>query len=115
MAKEWAKGFYDSVAWKRCRDNYIATRVMIDGGMCEECHERLGYIVHHKTNLTKENISDQYISLNPNNLAYVCKPCHDREEGHFIGSRPELLCAFDENGQPISLREIDLKPRVPTG
>ncbi len=42
MAKGFAKIFYNSARWKRCRDSYIQQRRIIDGGMCEECHDRFG-------------------------------------------------------------------------
>lgn len=112
MAKEWAKAFYNSKKWTRCRDSYIQTRIMIDGGMCEECHKNLGYIVHHDVLLTPENIRDPDVSLNEEHLRYVCKDCHDQYEGHGVGGRGKVkpLCIFDEEGQPISLREIDRTP-----
>lgn len=102
MAKEFAKQFYNSKAWKRCRLSYIAKRVQIDGGLCESCGERPGVIVHHKTKLTPENINNSDISLNHSNLKLDCKECHDREEEHFV-KRKKLLCRFDENGNPLPL------------
>lgn len=111
MAQEWAREFYNGTKWLRCRNAYIQDRIMIDGGLCEECHNNLGYIVHHKVFLTASNISDPEISLNKNNLEYVCKDCHDQFEGHGIrhhGAAP--LCRFDADGQPISLRDIDRLP-----
>ena len=48
MAKEFAKAFYHSRQWKKCRDSYIRQRIGIDGGLCELCQSSLGYIVHHK-------------------------------------------------------------------
>lgn len=114
MAKEYAKSFYNSKKWKKCKDSYIANRILIDGGMCEECHEAAGYIVHHKITLTAENIVDAEISMNHDNLEYVCKACHDKFDGHGIGNKNKYkpLFTFDENGQPISLREIDtVSPR----
>lgn len=107
MAKEWAKAFYNSKRWTKCRDTYISNRIDVDGGLCEECHEKPGYIVHHRTTLTKTNISDPDISLNENNLEYVCKDCHDLFEGHGLNKGIKPLCRFDEDGQPISIREID--------
>ena len=80
--KEFAKGFYNSAAWRKCRRAYIDSRIMVDGGMCEICGERVGYIVHHKELLTPTNITDPNITLSFDNLQYVCKPCHDEEEGH---------------------------------
>ena len=104
VAKEFAKSFYESKAWKRCRRSYIAGRMMIDGGTCEVCKENPGYILHHKIILTKENINDPNVSLNWSNLRWECKACHDAEEGHGVSNkRAGLLVAFDAEGQPIPL------------
>ena len=109
MAKDWAKAFYNSPAWRAARQSYISYRLSIDGGLCEKCHERLGYIVHHKINLTPLNINDPSISLSRDNLCYECKPCHDREEGHYIGPGGQIVssCVFDSSGNPLSTRECD--------
>lgn len=110
MAKEFARAFYDSMTWRRCRKAYIADRVAIDGGLCEKCHERLGYMVHHIKPLTPDNINDPDITLNHSNLEYECKPCHDREEGHFIKRKKNRSrCTFDAEGNPIPItrRGID--------
>lgn len=110
MAKEFAKKFYNSAKWKKCKKAYIDNRMLIDGGMCEECHERLGEIVHHEERLTEDNIDNEWISLNPEKLRYVCHSCHDEYEGHGVhgkGIKNKRTCLFDENGQPISIRAID--------
>lgn len=107
MAKDFAKQFYNSSSWKKCRRTYIEYRIQQDGGMCEICGQNLGYIVHHKINLSPENISNPDISLNQDYLMYVCKACHDLFEGHAHGNAAKPLCAFDEDGQPVSLRDID--------
>ena len=101
MAQPFAEAFYRGKAWKKCRQSYIKQRVMIDGGLCEECKERQGYIVHHKIILTAENINDPEISLNHNHLEYQCKPCHDLEEGHGLNKKSLPLLRFDDNGDPI--------------
>lgn len=111
MAKEWAKAFYNSKNWIKCRDAYIADRISTDGGVCEECRQQQGYIVHHEITLTPDNINNPNISLSHKHMKYVCKDCHDKYEGHGVGrKKAEPLCIFDENGQPISLREIDAPP-----
>lgn len=113
MAKEWAKAFYNSRRWKKCRDSYIKSRVSIDGGVCEECRKEQGYMVHHNIHLTRENLNNPEISLNHDNFKYVCKSCHDQYEGHGVGhKRVKPLCIFDSDGQPISLREIDRDENV---
>lgn len=106
MAKEFAKAFYKTKAWKQCREGYIAERMLIDGGECEVCHENPGYILHHKIMLTQENINDPDVSLNWENLRWECKCCHDKEEGHGVNSRAGLLVMFDEEGQPVPLPPI---------
>lgn len=107
MAKEFAKKFYNSKAWKECRKSYIANRVSIDGGLCETCKQNLGYIVHHKITLTPKNINKPNISLNHELLQYDCKPCHDEEhfeDMHGVEREP-TRCVFGPDGQPIP-REV---------
>lgn len=106
MAKEWAKAFYKSKRrWIRCKDAYIEKRIAIDGGLCEECHEKPGYIVHHKIMLTEANINNPDISLNEDYLEYVCKDCHDMFEGHGLNKGIKPLCRFDKDGQPIPIEK----------
>lgn len=104
MAKAWAKAFYKSDAWKSCRLGYIAERKRIDGGMCEACGDRLGYIVHHKITLTQHNIQDPDVALSWQHLAYECKPCHDLHEGHGINRSILPVCEFDFDGNPVKIR-----------
>lgn len=107
MAQEFSKRFYNSAAWKKCRQSYIDARISYDGGICEECRCNPGYIVHHKETLTEITVHDPEIALNHEMLKYVCKDCHDRYEGHGIGNKNQMLFTFDANGQPISHRKID--------
>lgn len=101
MAKEWAKPFYNSTAWKEARAAYIKLRITIDGGLCETCGKKHGYIVHHKIPLTEENICDPEITLNFENFKYDCKECHDNEdENHGVNRKKECYCEFI-NGIPI--------------
>lgn len=102
MAKDFAKPVYKSKRWLLCRGAYIDHRILVDGGLCEECHEALGYIVHHKILLTAENINDPEIVYNFDYLEYVCKQCHDQFEGHGVGGKSiTALIKFDDNGDPI--------------
>ena len=102
MAKWFAKKFYKSKEWLNCRASYIAKRVAIDGGMCEECGELPGYIVHHTIQLTPENINDPEVALNHDFLKYDCKRCHDYEDDHFI-PKDDYGYRFDETGQPVPI------------
>lgn len=42
MAREFAKPFYNSGAWKKVRKTFIAHRVGIDGGLCQACKQEQG-------------------------------------------------------------------------
>lgn len=74
--REFAKGFYKSQAWKRCRDAYAQSV----SGLCERCLAKglyvPGEIVHHKTELTPDNIGNPSVSLSWDNLQLVCRDCH---------------------------------------
>ena len=41
----------------------------------------LGYIVHHKNHISKDNIYNTDITLDFNNLELLCMDCHNKE--HF--------------------------------
>lgn len=95
MAREFAKWFYDSPAWRKCRASYISKRQGIDGGMCERCREKPGYIVHHKAAITPANINDPDVSLSFRNFEYVCQECHNKAHGK---DKPEPRVMFTEDG-----------------
>lgn len=113
MAKEWAKSFYSSAAWIKCKNAYIDKRIMIDGGLCEVCHNAPGYIVHHKIMLKSDNINKPEISLNHEQLSYECKECHDEHEGHGLNKGKKLLVMFDSTGQPIPLHNESKEDKSP--
>ena len=98
--QDFAKGFYDGTAWRKCRESFIGERLSVDGGLCQRCHKRLGYIVHHRIELTAENITDPEISLNHELLEYLCLDCHNLEPGHFLNQPGrEKKYFFDEDGE----------------
>ena len=74
--KPYAEKFYKSKAWRQCRDSYAKAA----GGLCERCLAKgifqPGIIVHHKIEITPETIDDPNITLNWNNLEFVCRDCH---------------------------------------
>ena len=77
MNAPWARQFYSSAQWKRCRRDFIASR----RGLCERCLAKglivVGTEVHHKTRLTPDNVTDPSVTLNWNNLELLCTRCHD--------------------------------------
>lgn len=109
MAKEYAKSFYKSDKWLQCKKSFIAERRAIDGGLCQRCRKRYGYIVHHRQHITPENITDPMVTLSHTNLEYLCQECHNKE--HFGDAG--LRYMIGEDGQPISPSIVDnrLPPR----
>lgn len=103
MRKHFAKKFYNSKAWIKCRESYIASVF----GMCEHCGGA-GYIVDHIKKLTPNNLNNPYITLNHNNLQYLCLPCHNtKTHRKHHATRDDVM--FDSEGNlvqspPISKR-----------
>lgn len=96
MHKDLAKRFYKSKRWLTCRATYIGDRRLIDGGMCEICRKRIGHHVDHIIEIDIVNINNPDITLNPDNLQYLCVPCHNRKTK---GGQP---IKFDESGRPMA-------------
>lgn len=95
MAKEWAKKFYQSLAWMNTRD-YMMSKYHY---LCQRCKKRPAEIVHHIIWLNPININDPKITLSEDNLLPVCRECHaEIHEG--VSSTIDELC-FDERGQLI--------------
>ena len=105
----WTERFYSHAAWIRCRESFIAKRRAIDGGLCQRCGRRVGYIVHHKIELTPANIRDPEVALNHRNLEYLCHECHNKEHGVFVPAEPGV--AFDTNGDVVAAIEVRTSPR----
>lgn len=104
MAQDWAKAFYSSKKWLKSRAGYISQRRMIDGGMCEHCRNRTGYIVDHIEELTPENITDPEIALNYDNFQYLCTECHNRKT---LGSGSvQSGLTFDESGELVRVKTL---------
>ncbi len=79
------EAFYVSWTWRKCRKAFANSK----GNLCERCLKR-GIIeagskdrpleVHHKIQLTAENVTDPKVVLNWDNLELLCKTCHDQEK-----------------------------------
>ena len=102
MAREFAKKFYKSKVWQNVRQSYIKSVK----GLCEVCKTNgeitLGYILHHKIELTEDNINDPYITLSWDNLQFVCMECHNKI--HFEQTKPlRDGLMFDKDGNVVPL------------
>lgn len=102
MAREFTNGFYTSREWFKCRAAFIKSRQAIDGGICQRCGKEPGVIVHHKKHITPQNIDDPNITLNHDNLEYVCHSCHDIIHGN-KQAIPEGMVRYEfgPDGQPV--------------
>lgn len=94
--KEYAKEFYKSTAWKKCRETYIKSV----GGLCEICAKH-GKVtpaeeVHHIKHINEKNITDTNITLAWSNLCAVCRECHRREHSKH---KQSLRYTIDEYGR----------------
>lgn len=100
MAREFAKAFYRSKAWKNVRQ-YVFTR---DKGLCQDCLKNgiytAGKEVHHITWLTPDNINNPSITLNENNLILLCKDCHHNRHDRYKPKIREGL-VFNEYGELV--------------
>lgn len=110
MAKEFAKKFYRSKAWRSCRQMYYHSQ----NGICELCGAP-GEEVHHKTALTPLNITDLNITLGWDNLQLLCKTCHCaiheksyamyRKKHRTNNGLANGLC-FDEEGNVVESKNV---------
>lgn len=101
MARDFAKVFYQSKAWRETRQ-YIFNR---ECGICQRCHGKNGpgSIVHHKIYLTPNNINNPTIALGEDNLELLCRVCHALEHEGELPTSKELT--FDEEGNLIERNE----------
>lgn len=95
MAKDYAKSFYNSKAWRECSGAYMASKNYI----CERCGA-VAVICHHKKYITERNITNPYITLNFDNLEALCQDCHNLEH-----QRNGSKVSFDESGNITTVKE----------
>ncbi len=80
--------FYKSKEWLLAR----TIKINATQGKCERCGA-IGEEVHHKIRLTIDNVIDSNISVNQDNLEFLCRQCHNAEHKRFSKEKK-----FDENG-----------------
>ena len=108
--KPWAERFYNSDAWRSCRDSFLKSK----GYLCERCSTPddpvTAKIAHHKTYLTKQNINDLYIALSWDNLEALCQDCHNKE--HKAVHTP-MRYQYDANGNLLPPKENNKSDHTP--
>lgn len=98
VARDFAKKFYNSKQWIKCREAFKESKFHI----CNRCGEP-GEEVHHKIYLTPENINDPEITLSWDNLELLCQSCHSKEHNEKYSPVREGL-TFDSNGDLIEIK-----------
>jgi hypothetical protein len=107
------KSFYASEKWQIFRLLIISQRDL----RCEHCGQLVARSVeltlHHKIELTPENVSDTNISLNPDNVLVVHHDCHNKIH-HRFGFHPEhgVYIVF---GPPLSGKTSFVQERMNRG
>lgn len=106
MAREFARAFYHSKAWKHTREAYVRSV----NGLCERCLERgeyrKGEIVHHISHLSPANIDNPAVTLGFDNLQLVCRDCHaELHPEVFEREGRDMRCAFDDEGNVLPRTE----------
>ena len=108
--KDFSKKFYKSKAWEDCRAAFYFSK----HGLCE-CCQGPGKIVHHRIELTPDNINNPDITLNWDNLELVCLDCHNsiHKTGQTLNSNrirsytaPGTM--FDENGDLVPKKDVTI-------
>jgi 5-methylcytosine-specific restriction endonuclease McrA len=111
--KAWAEKFYTGQQWKNTRAAYLQSIDYI----CERCIKTKGIeiatVVHHKVELTPDNIGDPNVSLNWDNLEGVCQDCHNKIH-HGSGSGVKRY-GFDTDGNILPAGGIPPVPRQKSG
>ena len=104
MAKDYATGFYSSKKWKELRKQVAEESFFICTICGKPTYSNQG-IVHHKTPITEENIDDTNITLNKNNLMYVCRNCH--EALHKQTDKRNPYCTSNISSKRIETDKLD--------
>lgn len=112
MARDFARAFYHSGAWKRVRKAYMALPLqspygVVPPGMCERCFAR-GVLrpadtIHHITHLSPANINNPKYTLSYSNLMRVCRDCH-AELHSGTSNLPPSRTFFGPNGEVLEKR-----------
>lgn len=103
--------FYRSEEWELFRKLIIEERTKPDGFIYDEVTgkpilHRYDLILHHKIELTEENVNDVNISLNPDNIMVISHKTHNKIHGRFCGGenamRRSIRKAYIVYGPPLS-------------
>lgn len=91
--------FYRSPEWLRFREIVISERMADDGMIYDEYTgkpivKKYDLILHHKTELTEENVRDFDISLNPDNIMIVSHKTHNLIHNRLGYGRKQVFLVY---------------------
>ena len=98
MAQDYARPFYNSKEWIKCRNSFMQSKHYV----CEVCN-KAATICHHKEPITPSNINDVNITLSWSNLLAVCHDCHQALHGNNSITQEGLI--FDSEGNLIQVNK----------
>lgn len=108
------KSFYASEKWQTFRKVIVAER----GLNCEYCGQVISkpkdLHIHHKIELTPENVHDVSISLNPDNVMVVHHECHNNIHKRF-GYKNNSKEVYLVYGPPMSGKTTFVKENIQRG
>lgn len=101
------QAFYKSKAWEKFRKIIIDERTESDGFVrCAICGQpivkKYDLILHHKEELTEDNVDDVNVSLNPDNVECIHFKCHNKEHKRFGFYGQVVKKVFIVYGAPCS-------------
>lgn len=113
--------FYRQSRWIKLRKALKHERVNAEGLLlCEHCGKPIlkdyDAILHHKIELTPQNVNDDSIAYNPDNLAFVHARCHNdihnRFGGRVKGYQRKVYYVY---GAPCSGKSTFVRENMQTG
>lgn len=96
--------FYRSKEWEDFRKLVINERMTEDGYILDEVTgkpitQKYDVILHHKEELTEENVNDVMVSLNPDNIMIVSHRTHNKIHDKFGHKHKEIFLVY---GPPLA-------------
>lgn len=109
--------FYRSKEWERFREIVIAKRVQDDGFVHDEITgdpivKKYDMIIHHKIELTEENVNDLDISLNEDNVQIVTHRTHNDLHNRFGRNTRGVYLVY---GAPLSGKSTWVRENMSAG
>lgn len=106
--------FYRSKEWQEFRAYLIAERTAADGFVYDEITGKpivkaYDIILHHKIELTLENVNDANITLNPDNIQIVSFKTHNEIHNRFGKWTRHIYLVY---GSPLSGKSTYVKERA---